>query len=98
MLPRAMGPTLSAQSCRVGKSPVIFASVIFFRTITSTLSSTSAMPKTPITTGTIPTPSFSSRIPKVKRLRPVIASVPTIPRTRPTAAMIRALIVGPLAR
>ena len=59
-------------------------------------SRTSEIPKSPMTTGTIPMPSLSSVTPKVNRRRPLIVSVPTMPSTKPSVAIIKALRIGPL--
>ena len=49
------------------------------------------MPKTPISTGTMPKPSNNSACPKVKRGAPMTGSIPTIAINSPTIADIRAL-------
>jgi hypothetical protein len=44
-------------------------------------------------TGTSPRPSSSVRIPKAKRNRPLIVSCPTVPNSRPTAAIMSVFTV-----
>ena len=46
------------------------------------------MPKSPITSGTSPTPSISSVTPKVKRVLPETVSVPTVPAMIPKQAIM----------
>ena len=53
----------------------------------------SEMPKSPITSGTSPTPSISSVIPKVKRVLPETVSVPTVPAMIPKQAIMSERII-----
>jgi hypothetical protein len=59
----------------------------------SILRSISEMPNKPITTGTSPTPSISSMIPKENRAVPETVSVPTVPIRIPKQAIMRARIM-----
>ena len=56
------------------------------------------MPKSPMTTGTSPTPSISSVMPNVKRVVPETVSVPIVPTMIPKQAIISALIMEVDAR
>ena len=84
-VPRAIGNAESFRSFRVGRSERI----LVFKTLCdrdSALIRISPMPKTPITTGTIPNPSRSSIRPKVKRGAPMTRSIPTCAMSRPSTA------------
>ena len=60
------------------------------RTSLSAFRKISPMPKTPMTTGTMPKPSSSSVMPKVKRGAPITGSMPTMAIIRPKMADISA--------
>jgi hypothetical protein len=53
----------------------------------------SEMPKSPITSGTRPTPSISSVSPKVKRVLPETVSVPTVPAMIPKQAIMSERVI-----
>ncbi len=57
----------------------------------------SAMPNTPIASGTKPMPSNRSLISKVKRVLPVLTSVPTSPSSMPRNTMPKAFSTDPRA-
>ena len=57
----------------------------------------SAMPNTPIASGTKPMPSNRSLMSKVKRVLPVLTSVPTSPSSMPRKTMPNALSTEPRA-
>ena len=59
---------------------------------------TSATPKSPMIAGIRPTPSLSSRMPKVRRWVPEIESIPIVPMSSPNTAIISALRMDPDAR
>jgi hypothetical protein len=57
----------------------------------------SAIPNSPIATGTKPMPSASSWMPSVIRICPVLRSVPTLPSSSPTRTIVTALSTEPRA-
>ena len=97
-VPRTMLHMETPQSLRVGKRFFTRAVRMSLGSRSPGSSSTSAMPKSPITTGTSPTPSKRICKLKVNRYFPLMGSMPTPARSRPTAAVIRALIMDPLLR
>ena len=90
-LPLRIAPADLAQSCKVGNSPLTRALKTSRLIFVSMLRSISEMPKRPMTTGTSPTPSIRSVMPKEKRLVPETVSVPMHPTRMPKQAMMRAL-------
>ena len=55
-------------------------------------------PNSPMATGTKPTPSNRSSIPKVKRCSPVVTSVPISPTNTPSTIIAIAFTSDPWAR
>ncbi len=96
--PRMMGQKESFQSWRLGRRFFTFVAMTSRFISSSTLEITSATPKSPMMAGMRPTPSASSRSPKVRRWVPEMASIPMVPRSSPKTAIIRALRIEPEAR
>jgi hypothetical protein len=65
--PRRIGQIESIQSRKVGSTPLISLAMTSWIPFLSRLTSTSAIPKRPITMGTTPTPSIRVMLPKTKR-------------------------------
>ena len=97
-VPRPIGPALAFQSALFGSSCVILALMMSRLMTCSVLSSTSATPNRPITTGTRPMPSISSMRPKVSRGCAVMLSSPIRPSTMPMHAISSALAIEPWVR
>ena len=96
--PRIMGQKLSFQSCRLGRRFLTFVAMTSLLISCSTLAMTSATPKRPMIAGISPTPSLSSRRPKVSRWVAEIESIPMVPMSSPKTAIISAFKMDPEAR
>ena len=85
------------RSSRDGISPLTLALTRSRRSGLVRLAMISAMPNTPMASGTKPMPSNRSLMPKVKRVLPVLTSVPTRPSSMPRNTMPNALSTEPRA-
>ncbi len=94
-VPRRTGAIERRKSSPVGHKRLSFSILRPLPPVSSILVAISAIPKRPIETAVKPSPSESSRMPKVKRSVPVLTSMPTRLRRRPIKAIAMDLAIDP---
>jgi hypothetical protein len=97
-VPRRIGFHILRKSSRPGSSREILSVKTSREPLGSRLETISATPNTPMVKPMNPIPSASSMMPKVNRRTPELASVPTVPMSRPSKTIAMALRSDPWAR